>query len=239
MSSNGLFKHRKMTLNVKEGHNNDGVFYYTTENEVQVDEGKKTVDYGVFNVPVGDPDDIGEGLYGCSLHGTRIYLMKPKVRRGDTNTNALYRKVDKGAHPSTGHARWATLYKANYGDSGNKASVVDVYEIEVGFPICNWYGNDTTGQGGEILKPSKDPKHIDYVNGLAYKLEPETVIMWKRLVKGDENSQPIPLITLRYRVVPLHTIASIRPSAKDKDNDLSKLAAAAQHMRIVEDDDGV
>lgn len=41
MSSNGLFKHQKMTLNVKEGHNNDGVFYYTTENEVQVDKGKK------------------------------------------------------------------------------------------------------------------------------------------------------------------------------------------------------
>ena len=122
--------------------------------------------------------------------------MKPKVQRGNTNTNALYLNVNRGAHPSTGHARWATSYKANYGDSGNKASVVDVYDIDVGFPICNLYGNDTTGKGGEIVKPSKDPKPINYINGLAYKLEPEMVIMWKRLVKGDETSRPIPLITL-------------------------------------------
>ena len=50
-----------MVLNAKEGYNNGGRFYYHTKNEIIVEDNRKTCDFGVINVPVGDPEDMADG----------------------------------------------------------------------------------------------------------------------------------------------------------------------------------
>jgi len=238
------FEHIPLVLNKTEGHNNGGRFFYSKENGVEVEEGRKRCDLGVINVPISDIEDYTRGLFGCCVNGTIAYLALAKVRRSDLNTNAVYSEVvnDVRRYPKVDHAVWATEYKRNYpreDSNGNKPALVDVYAIQVGNKVSNTYGNDRRcQQTRQIIVPLKDPKFVDFANGEAFKLESELQKTTKHFIPGDTSSGTYPIFTLRYRFVHVNTIVSIRAGIQENDDTMAKLAAATASIRVIEDDEG-
>ena len=227
-----------IVLNIEEGHENGGQFYYTPENEVKVNDNRHTCDLGVINVPVRDPNDAKYGLYKCACDNRHLYIMMPKVSKCDLNTNAIYDKVDKNVFPSTGHAAFATPIKNHY-KANNIAALVDVIVVDAGASISNKFGNDKELKNGTIIKPSTELKPVDFVNGNARILEPHSVTINKYLDEDDSNSKIISLSTIRFRFTFDDSIKAICPELHVVNDALTQLTVSAQDTKVIPDNQGV
>ena len=242
MKING-FKHIPLPLNSANGHENGGRFYFTYEEGVKVDNDRKKCTFGVINVSLGDPDDLHEERYLCCVAGKKIFLMLPKVRKGDTNTNALYYG---SKYPSAGHAAWSTSMKDHYREN-NKAALVDVFVIDAGTRVSNIFGNETVtyvlGQK-RITKPSVEPAFIEYANTEAHVLIPDVNITYKELKYGELDAitgekPKFPIGTVQFRCVIDDSVVKIRPDPLPrKKNAMASVTRALAKQAVIEDDDG-
>ena len=186
---------KKCKLSIEHGEDNEG-FYFTTE-EAKTDNTRMKFRFGVVNVPMHDPADQREGRYACAiaLDQKKLFLMIPKVRQHDLNTNALFKNDDSDAD---GHAGLATRMKG-----GNLCNRVKIYEVdtsELGL-ILNKFKKDS-----ESYDARSTPTMIEWAGEKRILLEKEDKVVLLRFYHPsthgcNANYTEVPEFTLKYRFV--------------------------------------